>query len=72
MDVDSPEVEEPPKKNPRGRPSKASKASPEPEPEPEVEEPEAAEADAEEEEIEFASMDEFMTKARWVRLVLAF
>ncbi|KAF8603832.1 hypothetical protein BDV93DRAFT_544460 [Ceratobasidium sp. AG-I] len=66
MDVDSPEAEEPPKKTARGRPSKASKASSEPEPEPEVEE---AEVDAEEEEIEFASMDEYMTKARWDNII---
>lgn len=59
MEVDSPEVEEPPskKQSRRGRPSKA-KSPPEPEAEPDVDE-----------EPELASIDDFMKITRWVRLI---
>ncbi|KAB5594795.1 Chromo shadow domain containing protein [Ceratobasidium theobromae] len=55
MEVDSPEVEEPPskKQSRRGRPSKA-KSPPEPEAEPDVDE-----------EPELASIDDFMKITRW-------
>jgi hypothetical protein len=68
MEVDSPEVEEPPAKKTAKRDARSSKASQESEPE--EAEPEAElELDGEE-QIDFALMDEYMTKARWVCLYL--
>ncbi|KAG8744623.1 hypothetical protein FRC10_009848 [Ceratobasidium sp. 414] len=63
MDVDSPEAEEPPAKKPAKRSAKPPQDSPEPEPEPEATEAEAGE------EVAFASMDEYMTKARWDTII---
>ncbi|KAG9123334.1 hypothetical protein FRC07_015074 [Ceratobasidium sp. 392] len=63
MEVDSPEAEEPPAKKPAKRSTKPAPASPEPEPE-----PEASDADAEG-DVEFAAMDEFMTKANWEKVI---
>ncbi|KAG9096291.1 hypothetical protein FRC06_008832 [Ceratobasidium sp. 370] len=61
MDVDTPEVEEPPAKKPAKRSAKPPRDSPEPE-------PEAADAEAGE-EVVFASMDDYMTKAHWDNVV---
>ncbi|CAE6361238.1 unnamed protein product [Rhizoctonia solani] len=68
MDVDQEEEEAPKKQTKRGRPSKtkAPERKSEPEPEPEPEEEEEVE---EEEEHEFASMDDYMKKARWDDLI---
>jgi hypothetical protein len=68
MEVDTPEVEEPPAKKPAKRDARSAKAAQE------SSEPEEAEPEPEleaEEQIDFALMDEYMTKARWVRLFLS-